>query len=270
MSQKLTDLSQAQLVRANRANLYEFFRHFAVSPKMDFAQADGLVRWSSPLQYAWFNAVLCERNVTWADEAFVDESLVYFKDRNTSEISWWLEDGVELEGWQDLLSSRGFELVPGPVGMSLDLTLLKEDYPLPHGLEIKVVVDLQGAQDFAAAMIEGYSFPLDWKSIIVDFYLGLGLESPFRNYVAYWDGQPVSTASVFFGREVAGIYSVATAPAARGKGIGTAITAAPLLLARQMGYRAATLQASKMGLSVYKRMGFEEDFRVGSFYYNLE
>ena len=112
-------------------------------------------------------------------------------------------------------------------------------------------------------------FPPNWKEVTHNFILGLGLNTPYRSYVAYWDGKPVSTAAVLFGTEVAEIYTIATLPEARGKGFGAAVTLAPLLDARKMGYRVGTLQASKMGFPVYKRMGFKEDFRVGSFIYSF-
>jgi ribosomal protein S18 acetylase RimI-like enzyme len=55
---------------------------------------------------------------------------------------------------------------------------------------------------------------------------------------------------------VASVYAVATVPAARGKGIGAAITLKPLLEAREMGYRYAVLFSSEMGVRVYERIGF--------------
>jgi GNAT superfamily N-acetyltransferase len=57
---------------------------------------------------------------------------------------------------------------------------------------------------------------------------------------------------------VAGIFAVATTPRARGLGIGTALTLAPLLEARRRGYRVDTLQSSPMGFPVYQRLGFRE------------
>jgi GNAT superfamily N-acetyltransferase len=267
MSQKLTDLSPSALVRANRANLYEFFRYFEHSPYMEFTKADGLSRWSCTFQYAWFNAVLCARDATPADNAFIEDSLAYFKAKNTSEISWWLEDGVNLASWEALLTPRGFKLEEGPSGMSADLNQLNEAVNMPAGAEIKMVNDEKSVQDCAEALVYGYGFPPDWKDITINFVRGLGLDTPYRSYVAYWEGKPVSTAGVFFGEEVAGIYSVATLPEARGKGFGAAVTLAPLLEARKIGYRVGILQASQMGFPVYKRLGFEQNFRVGSFFY---
>jgi GNAT superfamily N-acetyltransferase len=269
MNQKLTDFSPAALIRANRANLYEFFRYLENSPFMEFTKTDGFTRWSCPFQYAWFNAVLCTRDATPADSTFVEKSLAYFKAKNTSAISWWLEDGVNLASWETLLTPYGFKLEEGPYGMSVDLMRLNESGQIPAGAEIKIVGDEKSMQDCAHALTNGYGFPPDWQGITLDFLNGIGLDAPYRSYVAYWNGKPVSTAAVFFGKEVAGIYSVATLPEARGKGFGAAITLAPLLDARKSGYRVGILQSSQMGYPVYKKLGFEQNFKVGSFFYTF-
>ncbi len=269
MKKILTDFSPSELVRANRANLYEWFRYFENSPYFEFTKANSMERWSCTFQYAWFNAVLCARDANAANETSIEDSLSYFKSKNTSEISLWLEEGVDLASWEALLTPRGFKLVEGPHGMSVDLNQLKEIGSLPVGAEIKIIADEKGVQDCADAICNGYGFPPDWKDITVAFLNGLGLDRPYRSYVAYWDGKPVATAGVFFGQEVAGIYTVATLPEARGKGFGASVTLAPLLDARKMGYRVGTLQASKMGFPVYKRMGFKEDYKVGSFFYSF-
>ena len=270
MKKVLTDFSPAALVRANRANLYEWFRYFEHSPYMEFTRTDGLERWSCPFQYAWFNAILCTRDASPVDGSYIDDSLNYFKAKNTSEISLWLEDVVDLESWKSLLIRRGFALAEGPYGMSAELNQLNEAMSLPTGAEIKIVSDENGIRDCADALVYGYGFPPDWKDETIAFENGLGLEGvPYRSYVAYWNGKPVATAGVFFGDEVAGIYSVATVPEARGKGFGAAVTLAPLLDARKMGYHIGTLQASQMGYPIYKRMGFKEDYRVGAFFYSF-
>ncbi len=41
------------------------------------------------------------------------------------------------------------------------------------------------------------------------------------------------------------------------------MTLAPLLEARQLGYRTGVLGSSEMGCPVYRRLGFEERCRIG-------
>jgi GNAT superfamily N-acetyltransferase len=270
VSQKLTDFSPAKLVRANRANLYSFFRHFEHSPYMEFNKSNGFTRWCGRLQIDWYNGILCERDATKSDGAFIDDSLAYFKAKNTTEMTVWLEEGVHLAGWEALLARRGFKLVEGPPGMSVDLHRLNETINLPTGAEIKIIRDEKSMQDRTEVLINGYGGPPSWKDSMTDFYLGLGFDFPFRSYLAYWNGKPVSTAEVFFGEEVAGINGVTTLPEARGKGFAAAVTLAALIDARKMGYRVGTLQATKMGFPIYLRMGFEQNFNLGFFNYTFK
>ena len=269
MNKILTDFSPAELVRANRSVLYEFFRYFQHSPVMEFSKSDGFERWCGGLQIDWYNGIMCKRDAVPSDEAFIDESLAYFKAKHTTEISLWLEDSVNLTSWESLLTPRGFKFMEGPPGMSMDLKRLNDTINLPAGAEIKIVSDEKSMRDRVEVLINGFGGPPNWNDSMVDFYLGLGLDTPFRSYLAYWDGKPVSTAEIFFGEEVAGINGVATVPEARGKGFAAAVTLAPLLDARKMGYRIGTLQATKMGFPIYIRMGFEHNFNLGYFNYTF-
>lgn len=81
----------------------------------------------------------------------------------------------------------------------------------------------------------------------------------FTVFVGYLAGEPVATSMLATTRSVglAGVYSVATRPAHRGRGFGTALTDAALVAAGEQGYDVAVLEPSPSGAPMYRRMGFE-------------
>ena len=95
-------------------------------------------------------------------------------------------------------------------------------------------------------------------------------EQPFRRafgasptdgawlYVARVDGEPaacVVTEDHHDGSDC-GIYWVATAAEARGRGLGTALMRQALADAHQRGCRTSTLQATRLGRPIYERVGY--------------
>jgi GNAT superfamily N-acetyltransferase len=75
-------------------------------------------------------------------------------------------------------------------------------------------------------------------------------------FVAYLDGALAGTAVAVRTGTVAGVYTVGTAESARRRGVGTAATWAAVQQAADWGVGAVVLQASRLGASVYERMGF--------------
>jgi len=90
---------------------------------------------------------------------------------------------------------------------------------------------------------------------------GYGPSDRFSHYLGLLDGEPVATATGYKGERVVSIQNITTSPQARRRGVGTAVTMAPILEAREIGYRIASLQASKMGYPMYEKMGFREYMR---------
>jgi N-acetylglutamate synthase len=74
--------------------------------------------------------------------------------------------------------------------------------------------------------------------------------------LGYVDGKPVATGFGFTSDEITGVWGIATLPAFRGKGMGTAITWAVLNAGLDKGARAAYLWATELGFPIYLKMGF--------------
>jgi ribosomal protein S18 acetylase RimI-like enzyme len=113
----------------------------------------------------------------------------------------------------------------------------------------------------------GFGFPETSQDAYIDLEVSVGIAAgeSRRRYIGYKDGVPVATSALVLHAGVAGIYAVATLLEFRRQGIGSALTLKPLIEAREMGYRVGTLQASNMGFSVYRQIGFQQVSEIGGY-----
>ncbi|HEY5661574.1 MAG TPA: GNAT family N-acetyltransferase [Gaiellaceae bacterium] len=79
-----------------------------------------------------------------------------------------------------------------------------------------------------------------------------------RVYLARTGDDVVATAIGYTIGDAVGIFNVATPAAHRGRGYGAAVTAAAVRDGFDAGAELAWLQASELGFSVYRRLGFEQ------------
>jgi GNAT superfamily N-acetyltransferase len=133
--------------------------------------------------------------------------------------------------------------------------------PIPAGAELRQLRsedEVDAYWKVAAASYASIGFPLD----IFDFYrdrAGL-LADNLAAFIAYLDGEPASIAMTIVSHRVAGVYWVGSLEAARGKGLGRAVTTAATNAGFELGADVASLQASHMGKPIYAKMGFETVF----------
>ena len=93
--------------------------------------------------------------------------------------------------------------------------------------------------------------------LVTRFVTPASLDVPsLESYLGTVDGEAVATSSLYVAGGTAGIYSVATIPSHRRRGIGAAMTWHAVARGKQHGCNVAILQASTMGKPVYEAMGF--------------
>jgi GNAT superfamily N-acetyltransferase len=141
--------------------------------------------------------------------------------------------------------------------MAADLAALPPT-AAPSGLAIERVGNGDALREWAQVAAGTFGEPKSVRQARIAAHeaLGLGADLPLQRFVARLAGEPVATSMLYLGAGVAGIYDVATVPAARRQGIGAAVTLAALHAARAAGYRVGVLESSSMGLHVYERLGF--------------
>ncbi|MEX2204960.1 MAG: hypothetical protein WEF50_01895 [Myxococcota bacterium] len=135
--------------------------------------------------------------------------------------------------------------------------------PLPEaepaqGFELRRVRDVAGVRDAAAVNAEAYQ-SLAFSAEEVEAIYGRperALEPNVAIFVGYLDGDPTSTAMSLHTAGVGGVYWVGTREARRAKGFAGACTRAAANAGFRAGARVVTLQATRMGESLYRRLGF--------------
>ncbi len=264
-----TDVSDQALITAIRANLCEFYRHLNRSFPETYFENGKFARWCASIEHPWFNGVLSSQSPEKEDEAFIKETIGYFRGKGIEAFTWWIDPRLPCADWETVLAKHGFHYSDDTPGMAMDLATLNNVQAV-DGLEVHVVTDEETLRTWAHIFTTGYGLPAEWESSVYDLQMRLGLGFPIRNYLGSLNGKPVATSTVFFGAGVAGIYSVSTLPEARGQGIGAAVTLRPLNNARELGYRIGVLQSSDMGFNVYKKLGFRHLCQIEHFYLPLQ
>lgn len=136
-----------------------------------------------------------------------------------------------------------------------------QERPLPTGVGLRRVASAGDAAEYwrvAAGAYASIGFPPE----IFAFYEnhdGLSAANT-ATFIADLDGRPAAIAMTIVSHGVAGIYWVGTSDDARGRGLGWTVTAAAVDAGFDLGAEIASLQASPMGESLYRRMGFETIF----------
>lgn len=158
---------------------------------------------------------------------------------------------IIFSAWPTLeLDAEGFTLAGHP---PLMVRWEPDHNPNRFDADVREVGCAAELEDFERTLVESYPAPelLPWDA---GCFLGPeALESSWKFFVVYDGGAPVGTAASFATSTVTLIEMVAVKGSARGKGLGSAVTAAA---AGSDPSRPAVLISSDLGRPVYTRLGF--------------
>ena len=267
------DLDLARLGQAVEDNCAALFRQFAETLGGDFVETPEGGRHLTFPDNGTFKGAWRSRLTAETADAAIDETIAWFKARNAPYFHWWTHAGTTPEDLGNRLVARGFEsrytddgldpAVPSveqgsPVMVAdmsrFDVSLLER---MPSGFRVTPALTEADLDAFCAVVDTVYPSMPDVSRAWTNATRRAGIGSaPWRLYVAWLDDEPVATNIVTEGGGIVGLWVINTVPSQRRKGIGAAVTIAPLLEWRDRGYRYAGLFASDEGALLYERIGF--------------
>jgi hypothetical protein len=155
------------------------------------------------------------------------------------------------------LRAHGFALMGHPPLMVRPAGLALP--PAPPELHI-ARVDADHAADIERTLINGYpAEPMQPFERVRMFTPATFAAPGWQHFVGYVDDEPVVAGSSYVGDRLLRVENIATLDRARGRGYGSAITAATI--AADLS-KPATLVASDLGRPIYEKLGFVAVARV--------
>jgi ribosomal protein S18 acetylase RimI-like enzyme len=269
------EATETELGVAVEENLFDLFRSMAeLLPSAEREERAALSRHLSFPTNPMFKGAWRARLDAGSIDRVIDETIAWFAERKAPFFFFWTGPGTEPVDLGARLAARGLmdmaeqqtALAKGIVQTAqgapcMALEIAHADRAIltngPRDLTIDEVKSDRDLDDFKTVFVESYGIP-EWAGQAwVDATLAIGIgKTPWRMFVGRLEGRPVATNMLFCGGGVASVYAVATLPDARGKGIGPAVTLAPLFDAERDGYRFAVLFSTEMGIRPYQRIGF--------------
>jgi len=256
----LTELSENESVKsAIKANWEAYHYCLAQSPNVELSIGRYLTWLVTDLPDHFMNLVVCSQLPSEGIDNLVESTLVHFRSMNIRKLSWLISAGILSDNINKVLLAHGLKFRDSfATEMAVDLSLLPDCLPTHPGLRIVPVDEEYALKQWIHVASIGFRIGEESEKVWFDFLADAVSDTRYRTYLALLDGKPVGTSQLFLSQGVAGIYNVTCIPEARGRGVGSAITLAPLLKAREMGYQIGVLQASQKGYNVYRRLGFQD------------
>jgi Acetyltransferase (GNAT) domain len=158
-----------------------------------------------------------------------------------------------------------------PFGDAVPEMICRTPIPEPHpidGVTVRMVDDDQGVRDFVTVNAEAYAtygMPAEVLSDLFDETARVLADPAASIVVAVRDDEPIATAMAYESDGVASLQWVGTVPSARTAGLGALVTVAATNLTFEHGASSCSLQASPMGESVYRRLGFETVYHYAEY-----
>lgn len=250
--------------RLSWLNHGEFLRELArwSGPLGDIQERDGVLLYATGTEFP----VTCNGALRTSDdlddEVVLDRAETWFGARGRGYTLHLQEPDTADSALIAAAEDRGFVSVGHSPAMVCGSRL--HDAPCPDGVELRWVAehDSPGTAltDFVSVSDQAYQSLGMPAGAISDLCVDPDrlLEPHLQTVLAYEGGRAVAAAQLLLSHGVGGVYYVGTLADVRGRGLGDLVTRAVTNRGFDLGAAFTLLQATSMGESVYRRMGYEQ------------
>ena len=256
--QILTDASGEALTDAIERNCIDFFMEYGRGPGGEVHEERGVTWFATGLPHPLFNGVMAADLAPDEIEGRIDDLAGEFRTRHLP-LEWTVGSSTRPRDLGRALEAKGLRQVLRVPGMAVPLADVPDEH-LPEGFAIAPARERADLELALRVALTTFEIPVVLVPRLVD--LESSLPESHREvtqvFLGRLRGRPVGSSVLFLSGGVAGVYFVGTLPGVRGRGIGRAMTVMALQAGRERGYRFGALQATAMGVPVYRRLGFRE------------
>lgn len=238
-----------------------FFRNMAV----ECYESEGVIATAMGINNPFYNNVL-ETNITEEALDHTINKLEQFFARHDVAWTWLVFPFSNPQPLGKLLELRGMTAIEDFAVMGMDMT-----QPLPSisnkAVCIKEVLSSEDFDHWHLPEQEGFGGTEEqtrqFRRQTENIPYGNGTN--FHHYVLYENNIPIAASTLSHYQGYARLDNIAVCPSHQNRGFGTAITHYMLNQAQRLGAEYCFLDASKHGMGMYKKLGFQE-YYTGQLY----
>jgi GNAT superfamily N-acetyltransferase len=167
------------------------------------------------------------------------------------------EELIDLDA-ENILKQAGFAKTNATAAMALDLTNILEVYKEENGITIAEDTSLR---DWMVPLTGGFGSHVEHIEVYAKSHeLVKQRKYQFKRFCLYKDKRPVSALTLSYCRDSARIDDMCTLPEFQKKGYATILLKYAIAEAKKLKAKYCFLEASKSGLSLYQKCGFQTIF----------
>lgn len=242
------DIEDPKITAIGVAAIIDFYRTLAIEVFED----DGVIAFFTGMDSPFLNVAIDSRTIRTNSAATI-AAVTQFFNQHSAPWSWFVTPASR----QHDLEAQGFSLLEEAPAMYFDLT-----QSIPDDNNASIKIEEMGPDSDLKIWIQPINEGFQAKEND-DSYRQLNATllhqgvKKLRHYVAYYDNQVATAATLFLTDEAVMIHNVATKTHFLKKGLGTAITLYLMKEAKKLGFKHCYLDSSEDGFKLYQKLGFK-------------